>query len=106
MRRDVGVNTLSGFNPDERDINWSLILAYRYWVLEPYVVSEVFHCSPTEYLGTNVWVPGAGVNVYLRPNVILKGAWFGPHFFKDNDPDKLATRRNFNTYSAILTWAF
>jgi hypothetical protein len=106
-KRDVASTSAGGgLNPDERDVNWSLLVAHRLGSVEVYLTSEIFHCSPTLYLGTNVWVPGAGFNIYVRPNVILKGSWLGPRFYKNDDPDHLAARQNFHTFNALLTWAF
>jgi hypothetical protein len=46
------------------------------------------------------------MNLYLRPTVILKANWTNPHFYRDNDPQNLAARQNFNEFIGILTWAF
>ncbi|HJX51898.1 MAG TPA: hypothetical protein VJ801_03950 [Polyangia bacterium] len=91
---------------DGRNINWSVLLGYRAWKIEPYVFSEMFVCSPTQPTLTEVWAPGGGVNVYLRPNVIVKTSWTHPLFWKDNDPQAIASQQNFHTFTAMLVWAF
>jgi hypothetical protein len=105
-KRDTPAQAQGGLDPDSRQYNWSMTVAYRYWNVEPYATSEVFYCSPSQSIATKVFSPGLGMNLYLRPAVILKLNWTGPHFYKDNDPDHRAARRNFNEYLALLTWAF
>ena len=105
-KRDSPAQALGGQNPDNTDYNWNIVIAYRWWSLEPYVWSEFFHASPTISLGTDSWIPGAGLNWYIRPNVILKGSYNYVSFHKDNDPENLASRQNFHTVNVLLTWAF
>ncbi len=105
-KRDAPAQAQGGLDPDSRQYNWSLTVAYRYGDVEPYATSEVFYCSPSQSIATKVFSPGLGMNVYFRPTVILKLNWTSPHFYKDNDPDHRAARRNFNEYVGMLTWAF
>jgi hypothetical protein len=95
-----------GLNPDYRALNWSVILAYRWWKLEPYLHGEIFDCSPALYLGNGAWISGPGFNLYLRANVILKGSWTYVRFFQDDDPQNRASRQNFHIGTVLLTWAF
>ena len=71
-----------------------------------YVRSEVFVTSPSATTGNTVWAPGVGLNMYLRPNVIIKTNWTHPMFYMDNDPQGLASRQNFDTFNGMLVWAF
>jgi hypothetical protein len=105
-KRDAPEQARGGLDPDSRQYNWSLTVAYRYWNVEPYVRTEVFYCSPSQAIATKILSPGVGVNLYFRPTVILKLNWSSPHFYKDDDPDHRAARQNFNEYIGILTWAF
>jgi hypothetical protein len=105
-KRDAPAQAQGGLDPDSRQYNWSLIVAYRIWDLEPYVRLEFFYCSPTQAIAQTVLSPGLGMNLYLRPTVILKANWTNPHFYRDNDPQNLAARQNFNEFIGILTWAF
>ncbi|MBN2573967.1 MAG: hypothetical protein JXP73_05320 [Deltaproteobacteria bacterium] len=95
-----------GLAPDSRQFNWSIIVAYRWWKLEPYLRSEVFMTSPSQGLITRVWSPGAGLNLYIRPSVILKASWTQPRFYADDDPEDLASQQNFHSFVGLLTWAF
>jgi hypothetical protein len=97
---------LGGLSPDSQNVNWSALLAYRWSKLEGYLYSELFVVSPTQPDLTTVWSPGVGLNLYLRPNVILKGAWTHPMFYKDGDPQNLAAKGNFHTFNGLLVWAF
>jgi len=105
-KRDAPALGQGGLDPDSRQYNWSLIVAYRLWKLEPYVRTEVFYCSPSQSLATTVFSPGLGFNFYVRPSVILKANWTNPRFYKDDDPGNQASRRSFNEFIGILTWAF
>jgi hypothetical protein len=105
-KRDTPALAQGGQDPDSRLYNWSLVVAYRYWNLELYVRSEIFYCSPSQAIATRIISPGLGLNLYLRPTVILKLNWSSPRFYKDNDPENLAARRNFNELVGLLTWAF
>jgi hypothetical protein len=105
-KRDAPSEARGGFMPDSHKYNWSILVAYRVWQIEPYARNEFFFSSPTEMTATYIVSPGLGVNVYFRPNVILKVAWTHPRFYMDDDPDKTAARQNFHTFSGILTCAF
>lgn len=105
-KRDTPALAQGGQDPDSRLYNWSLVVAYRYWNVEPYVRTEILYCSPSQAIATEVISPGLGMNLYLRPTVILKVNWSSPRFYKDNDPENRAARRNFNEFIGILTWAF
>ena len=97
---------IGGLAPDSRNINWSALIAYRLWRIEPYFFTELFVCSPTAPTLTEVWTPGAGVNVYLRPNVIVKTSWAHPMFYRNGDTQDMAGQQNFHTFNAMLVWAF
>ena len=103
--RDTTNDVMGGLAPDERDVSWYTLLAYRFGRLEPYLFSDLFVISPTQSL-TEAWLPGLGVNVYLQPNVIVKTSWIHPMFWKDNDAQNIASRQNFHTFTAMLVWAF
>jgi hypothetical protein len=104
-KRQPTNDVLGGLAPDEHDITWFMVLAYRFWRLEPYLFSELFVDSPTQNL-TEAWLPGLGLNLYLRPNVIVKTSWIHPLFWKDNDPQNIASQQNFHAFTAMLVWAF
>jgi hypothetical protein len=89
--------------PNMRQYNWYIIVAYRIWELEPYVSSDYFHCSPSS-MWTKVWQPGAGINIYFRPNVMLKASWINVRFYKDNTPDYW--KLNAHMFNGLLVWAF
>jgi hypothetical protein len=76
---------LPGLTPDTRQFNWSLLAAYRYKMLEPYALVDYFYCSPA-FGWSTVWQPGAGVNIHLSSNVILKTSWLNVRFYRDNMP--------------------
>jgi hypothetical protein len=105
-KRDAPAQARGGLAPDSTQINWTFVAAYRWWKAEPFFQVQYFLCSPTQAIATEAWSPGAGFNVYLRANVILKGAWTHPRFYKDNDPQGRASRQNFHTFAGMLTWAF
>jgi hypothetical protein len=106
-RRDVPAGAPSGaLSTDTRNVNWSMLLAYRLWKIEPYLFSEMFVCSPTQPTLTEIWAPGVGGNIYLRTNVIIKASWVHPMFWKNGDPQNLASQQNFHTFTAMLVWAF
>ena len=105
-KRDAPAQARGGLAPDSRQYTWSLIVAYRYWQLEPYFRSEYFYCSPSTATMTQNWTPGIGLNVYLRPTVIVKLNWANARFYQDNDPQHQAARQNFHTFAGVLTWAF
>jgi len=46
------------------------------------------------------------LNVYLRSNVIVKLNWAHAMFFRENDPNDIASRQNFDTFVGMLVWAF
>ena len=52
------------------------------------------------------WGLGGGLNVYLRSNVIVKLNWAHAMFFRQNDPNDIASRQNFDTFVGMLVWAF
>ncbi len=97
---------LGGFEPDMRANDWFLVVAYRAWKIEPFMHSELFWLSPAVDVGNGAWVATPGVNFYLRSSVILKGCWAYVKFFKDDDPQDLVSRQNFQMWSLLLTWAF
>jgi hypothetical protein len=104
-KRDMPSQARGGYAPNSRQYNWALVVAYRRGLLEPYLRSDAFWTLPLaqkEY----IWAPGAGLNVYLRPNVIVKTAWTNPRFVRQDDPQKLAARQNFHTFAALVAWAF
>jgi hypothetical protein len=105
-KRDAPPEGRGGLAPDSRQLNWSLVVAYRVWKVEPYVRSEYFFTSPSAETSTHAVAPGVGLNFYFRPNVILKACWTHPMFFLDNDPENTAAKRNFHGLSGVLTWAF
>jgi hypothetical protein len=104
--RDSPAQARGGFAPDTRQWNWECTVAYRLFDLEPYVRSDFFYVSPTQPLDTWVLAIGAGLNIYFRPNVMLKTAWTNARFHKDGDTQNLAARQNFHTFNASLVWAF
>jgi len=104
--RDAPAQARGGQEPDFRALNLSLTVAYRWWRLEPYATGDVFKVSPTIYLGNVALIPGLGVNLYLRTNVILKASWTHARFYADDDLQDRAARQNFHTLVALLTWAF
>jgi hypothetical protein len=104
-KRDQPPQAMGGFAPDSRQYNWSLIVAHRWGMVEPYLRSEVFWGAPTAVTGT-AWAPGAGVNLYLRPNVILKAGWTSPRFYRYVDGKNVGIAQNFHSFVGILTWAF
>ena len=91
--------------PNMRQVNWNFILAYRIWALEPYVLVDYFHCSPSS-MWTQLWQPGAGLNIYLRPNVMLKASWINVRFYKNNDPQNTYAKLNAHIFNGLLVWAF
>jgi hypothetical protein len=105
-KRDAPPEGMGGLAPDSRQLNWSVVVAYRVWKVEPYVRSEYFYISPSTATATQIVSPGLGLNFYFRPNVILKACWTHPMFYLDNDPDNTAAKQNFHTFSGVLTWAF
>jgi len=58
------------------------------------------------WTGDELVAPGVGLNVYLRANVILKTNWTHPMFFRENDPQHLASRQDFHTFNAMIVSAF
>lgn len=103
-KRDLPPQGRGGFAPDTRQYNWSIIVAYRWRMIEPYIRSELFWGWPAQ-LGT-AWAPGAGFNVYLRPNVIVKAGWTNPRFYRYADGSNVGANQNFHSFVGILTWAF
>ncbi|MBN2573969.1 MAG: hypothetical protein JXP73_05330 [Deltaproteobacteria bacterium] len=96
-----------GYAPDMRNLNFYLIAAYRVWRLEPYFLSDVTALSPARALLDKAWGLVAGVNLYLRPNVIFKPAILHAMFFKKDDTGPLpASAQNFDEFVATLVWAF
>jgi hypothetical protein len=105
-KRESTPQSMGGLWPDERNIAWNAVLGYRWRMLQPYLLFDFFHTFVGHPLGTDIFVTGVGLNIYFRPNVILKGAWFAPRFYRDNDPDHIAARQNFQSFNLVLTWAF
>lgn len=103
-KREQPAQAMGGFAPDSRLYNWSIIVAHRWHMIEPYIRSELFWGWPQQ-LGT-AWAPGAGFNVYLRPNVIVKAGWTNPRFYRYVDGQNTGSNQNFHSFVGILTWAF
>jgi hypothetical protein len=95
-----------GYSPDMRNVNWYVVAAYRVWRLEPYVLSDLTKVSPVQATLDTAWGLGGGLNVYLRSNVIVKLNWAHAMFFRENDPNDIASRQNFDTFVGMLVWAF
>lgn len=97
---------LGGLDADLRGNDWFVVVAYRFWKLEPFLHSELFWLSPAVEVGNGAWVVAPGLNFYIRSNVILKGCWANVKFYKYDDPQDVASRQNFQMWSLLLTWAF
>jgi hypothetical protein len=102
-KRDTSYTT--GLMPDSKQFNWTFLMAYRYWKLEPYFALDHFRASPA-YGWSKVWHTGVGLNIHLRPNVILKTSWIRVKFYVDDDPKDLASRWTANAFNSLLVWAF
>ena len=106
MRALAAEDLRGGYAPDMRNLNCYVIAAYRIWRLEPYFLSDLTLLSPEQFVG-KAWGMAAGINLYLRPNVILKPAFMHAMFFKKDDTGPLpASAQNFDEFVATLVWAF
>jgi len=101
-KRDAG---MFGETPNTRQINTFTLVSYRLFDVEPYLQFNYFHSSPDSFY-TNCYVPGAGFNIYLRPNVILKAQWIYIRFQKNDDPLKTAENSSPHIFNGLLVWAF
>ena len=103
-KRDAPPEGGGGQSPDRRQANWSVVVAYRFWALEPNVRLDALFSSPSQIGATSVWGPGVGLNVYFRPNVILKTMYGYIRFYGDDDVQ--ASRMSFHSLGGLVTWAF
>lgn len=89
-----------GLTPDTRQLNWSLLVAYRHQMLEPYALLDYFYCSPA-FGWSKVWQPGVGVNIHLSSNLMLKTSWLHVRFYQDAQPTQ-----KIHVFNGLLVVAF
>jgi hypothetical protein len=105
-KRNQPLDARGGFAPDLRGRDWFLVVAYRFWRLEPFGHSELFMYSPGNDRGRGAWLALGGLNLYLRPNVILKGSWAVVSFLSSGNPEIPPTTGKLQSWNLLLTWAF